>query len=441
MGVPAGLGASILCAPPGQARPPGCRRAKAPLWSGPRLLQSPPTEAGANAAWPSRHRSWKARWTRWSRACACWAGSARWCFRSTTASELIEQMQGHLAKVRESLAAAPSPAKAAKKAGLGPSPPKATLEKTHGDIAMTEKLLCTGRAGGRHRPPGHEPPAGAEHHDPRLVGRVARDRGPPEPRRQDQGGGAVGAGQALQRRHGPGQLCPARGRPAQQGPGPHGRGRRAADHGAAGQHQQPGEGAHAGDRRHPGRLRRWCRGSGDCLRPARVHRRRLLLRAGDQHRHHRRCRHPAAGCPAWCRPASPASGATPASASPPPAPTRWAWSTRSTTARRPCLEGALQLARTIASKSPLAVAGTKRAINYSLDHTVAEGLEYIAMWNSAAISPADLQAGMQSLASKQDGELRGPGEAPQVLGRRGGCLRRGLSGAQQLRPVQAPRGR
>lgn len=30
--------------------------------------------------------------------------------------ELIEQMQGHLAKVRESLAAAPSPAKAAKKA-------------------------------------------------------------------------------------------------------------------------------------------------------------------------------------------------------------------------------------------------------------------------------------------------------------------------------------
>lgn len=71
------------------------------------------------------------------------------------------------------------------------------------------------------------------------------------------------------------------------------------------------------------------------------------------------------------------------------------------------LEGALQLARTIASKSPLAVAGTKRAINYSLDHTVAEGLEYIAMWNSAAISPADLQAGMQSLASKQDGDYEG----------------------------------
>ena len=71
------------------------------------------------------------------------------------------------------------------------------------------------------------------------------------------------------------------------------------------------------------------------------------------------------------------------------------------------MEAVLQLARTIAGKSPLAVAGTKRAINYSLDHSVAEGLEHIAMWNAAALSPADLQAGMQSLANKQDGDYEG----------------------------------
>jgi len=39
---------------------------------------------------------------------------------------------------------------------------------------------------------------------------------------------------------------------------------------------------------------------------------------------------------------------------------------------------ALRMAENIASKSPIAVQGTKRIIEYSRDHTINEGLEYTA---------------------------------------------------------------
>ena len=54
------------------------------------------------------------------------------------------------------------------------------------------------------------------------------------------------------------------------------------------------------------------------------------------------------------------------------------------------------IARNIAAKSPLAVRGTKEMLLYSRDHSVAEGLNYIATWNSGMLCQADLQAGMQA---------------------------------------------
>jgi len=42
------------------------------------------------------------------------------------------------------------------------------------------------------------------------------------------------------------------------------------------------------------------------------------------------------------------------------------------------LAKALYMAETIAMKSPIAVQGTKRIIDYSRDHTINEGLEYTA---------------------------------------------------------------
>lgn len=59
------------------------------------------------------------------------------------------------------------------------------------------------------------------------------------------------------------------------------------------------------------------------------------------------------------------------------------------------------IARTIARKSPLAMRGSKEMLLYSRDHSVAEGLNYIATWNSGMLSPADLQAGMRAQLEKK----------------------------------------
>lgn len=58
------------------------------------------------------------------------------------------------------------------------------------------------------------------------------------------------------------------------------------------------------------------------------------------------------------------------------------------------------IARAIAAKSPLAVRGSKEMLLYSRDHSVVEGLNYIATWNAGMMSQADLQAGIQAQMSK-----------------------------------------
>lgn len=48
------------------------------------------------------------------------------------------------------------------------------------------------------------------------------------------------------------------------------------------------------------------------------------------------------------------------------------------------------LAREIASKSPVAIQGTKAVLNRGRDQSIAEGLDYVAIWNSAFLPGADL---------------------------------------------------
>ncbi|GAB7350105.1 hypothetical protein MBLNU459_g0771t1 [Dothideomycetes sp. NU459] len=55
---------------------------------------------------------------------------------------------------------------------------------------------------------------------------------------------------------------------------------------------------------------------------------------------------------------------------------------------------ALEMAQLIASKSPVAVVGTKEVINYSRDHSVAEGLNYVAVWNAAYVQTKDIKDAM-----------------------------------------------
>ena len=58
------------------------------------------------------------------------------------------------------------------------------------------------------------------------------------------------------------------------------------------------------------------------------------------------------------------------------------------------------IALDIAGKSPLAVRGSKEMLLYSRDHSVSEGLNYIATWNAGMLSQADLEAGMRAQFEK-----------------------------------------
>ncbi len=59
------------------------------------------------------------------------------------------------------------------------------------------------------------------------------------------------------------------------------------------------------------------------------------------------------------------------------------------------------LAATIAAKSPLAIRGTKEMLNYTRDHSVEDGLNYIATWNAAMILSADLSEALQANQQKR----------------------------------------
>jgi len=52
--------------------------------------------------------------------------------------------------------------------------------------------------------------------------------------------------------------------------------------------------------------------------------------------------------------------------------------------------GVLEIAREIASKSPLAIWGTKEMLLYSRDHSVADGLNHIATWQTGMFQPSDM---------------------------------------------------
>jgi enoyl-CoA hydratase len=51
------------------------------------------------------------------------------------------------------------------------------------------------------------------------------------------------------------------------------------------------------------------------------------------------------------------------------------------------LKHVFEVARDIASKSPLAVHGSKVMINYARDHSIADGLDYIATWQAGMYNP------------------------------------------------------
>jgi enoyl-CoA hydratase len=65
------------------------------------------------------------------------------------------------------------------------------------------------------------------------------------------------------------------------------------------------------------------------------------------------------------------------------------------------LEAVLATAREIAGKSPLAVHGTKEVLKYTRDHTVADGLNYIAVWNAGMLLTEDMAEQMRANQEKR----------------------------------------
>jgi enoyl-CoA hydratase len=60
-------------------------------------------------------------------------------------------------------------------------------------------------------------------------------------------------------------------------------------------------------------------------------------------------------------------------------------------------------AREIASKAPLAVTGSKVMINYARDHTIADGLDYIATWQAGMFAPPQMAEAFRANAAKEAG--------------------------------------
>lgn len=69
------------------------------------------------------------------------------------------------------------------------------------------------------------------------------------------------------------------------------------------------------------------------------------------------------------------------------------------------LEAVMEIARDIASKAPLAVYGCKRMINYARDHSTADSLDYIAIWNATHLQIEEIQEAMAANAEKRPGNF------------------------------------
>jgi Delta3,5-Delta2,4-dienoyl-CoA isomerase len=70
------------------------------------------------------------------------------------------------------------------------------------------------------------------------------------------------------------------------------------------------------------------------------------------------------------------------------------------------LQSATEICSEIAKHSPVAVHGTKKALLYARDHSVRDGLEQIASFNSMALQSPDVTAAWNAGAAKEDPSFR-----------------------------------
>jgi enoyl-CoA hydratase len=69
------------------------------------------------------------------------------------------------------------------------------------------------------------------------------------------------------------------------------------------------------------------------------------------------------------------------------------------------IAAAMELANDIARRSPLAIAGIKRNLAYARDHSVADGLDYIATWNGGMLRAEDIMAAIHAKMAKKEAQF------------------------------------
>ena len=69
------------------------------------------------------------------------------------------------------------------------------------------------------------------------------------------------------------------------------------------------------------------------------------------------------------------------------------------------MERVMEVAANIASKGPLAIAGTKESLNYGRDHTVEESLNHIALWNTAVGISDEMSVAFKAKAENTEPEF------------------------------------
>jgi len=71
------------------------------------------------------------------------------------------------------------------------------------------------------------------------------------------------------------------------------------------------------------------------------------------------------------------------------------------------LEEVTVIAQNIAAKSPLVIRGIKKTLLYSRDHTVQEGLSFIAHWNASQLMSKDVEISVMAQMQKQTPTFEG----------------------------------
>ena len=80
---------------------------------------------------------------------------------------------------------------------------------------------------------------------------------------------------------------------------------------------------------------------------------------------------------------------------------KWGFVNRLEDSHADALAAAGVMAREICAKSPLAITGIKQVLNYGRDHSIADGLEYVAVWNAGMLQGEDMKEAVKAQMARQ----------------------------------------